>query len=76
MNGVTNHPAYYELSQMHFPYNSCLSYDDWGIWLADAIAEGDRAKLDDIFSGDGYDWEERRSGVLDARIDSLLSDQL
>jgi hypothetical protein len=49
------------------------SYNDWGIFLADAVAEGDTHTLDSIFGVGNYDYAEC---PLDACIDSLLSDQL
>jgi hypothetical protein len=36
--------------------DDCWSYDDWGIWLADAIAEGDRGKIDKTFLVGRYEF--------------------
>jgi exonuclease III len=49
------------------------SYEDWGIWLADAIAEGDRTKIDNIFGQDQYDWEEVTVTQI---LDSVITDGL
>lgn len=59
--------------ERQYPDNSFWSYEDWGIWLADAIAEGDRQKLDDIFGVNEYDWEEVQVSQI---IDTIVQDGL
>jgi hypothetical protein len=53
--------------------DDCWSYADWGIWLADAIAEGDRGKIDEICGVGMYDWEELKVSRI---IDSIILDSL
>ena len=57
----------------NYPDDSYWAYDDWGIWLADAIAEGDWGKLDAIFGIDGYDKVELKVAQI---LDSVIVDGL